>query len=53
MRGTIPPLSQHVFMAWYLVKHRDDFNFTLIDPIDFNLRIRGPDHFNPREGNSQ
>jgi hypothetical protein len=25
MRGAIPPLSQYVFMAWFLVKHRDDF----------------------------
>jgi len=23
-----PPLPQYVFMAWYLVKHRDNFNFT-------------------------
>jgi hypothetical protein len=22
MRGTIPPLSQYVFMAWRLVKHK-------------------------------
>jgi hypothetical protein len=27
MRGTIPPLPHYVFMAWYLVKHRD---FTLL-----------------------
>jgi hypothetical protein len=25
MRGAIPPLSQYVFMAWCLVKHRDNF----------------------------
>jgi hypothetical protein len=25
MRGDIPP---HIFMAWYFVKHRDNFNFT-------------------------
>jgi hypothetical protein len=24
MRGTIPPLSQYVFMVWCLVKHRDN-----------------------------
>jgi hypothetical protein len=24
MRGTIPPLPQYVFMAWCLVKHRDN-----------------------------
>jgi hypothetical protein len=28
MSGAIPPLSQYVFMAWYLVKHRDNFTFT-------------------------
>jgi hypothetical protein len=29
MRGAIPPPTQHVFMAWCLVKHRDNFTFTL------------------------
>jgi hypothetical protein len=24
MRGAIPPLSQYVFIAWCLVKHRDN-----------------------------
>jgi hypothetical protein len=28
MTGAVPPLSQYVFMAWYLVKYRDDFTFT-------------------------
>jgi hypothetical protein len=28
MRGAIPPLLQYVFMAWYLVRHRDNFTFT-------------------------
>jgi hypothetical protein len=27
MRGGIPPLPQYVFMAWCLVKHRDNFTF--------------------------
>jgi len=27
MRETTPPLSQYVFMAWCLVKHRDNFTF--------------------------
>jgi hypothetical protein len=27
MRGAIPPLSQYAFMAWCLVKHRDNFTF--------------------------
>jgi hypothetical protein len=30
MRGAIPPLSQYVFMAWCLVKHRDNFTFTFL-----------------------
>jgi hypothetical protein len=25
MRGAVPPLRQYVFMAWCLVKHRDNF----------------------------
>jgi hypothetical protein len=29
---TIPPLLQYVFMAWCLVKHRDNFTFTFIKP---------------------
>jgi hypothetical protein len=28
MRGDIPALPQYVFMAWCLVKHRDNFTFT-------------------------
>jgi hypothetical protein len=28
MRGAIPPLSQYVFVAWYLAKHRHNFTFT-------------------------
>jgi hypothetical protein len=28
MRGAILPLPQHVFMAWCLAKHRDNFSFT-------------------------
>jgi len=24
MRGAIPPLTQYVFMLWFLVKHRDN-----------------------------
>jgi len=27
MCGAIPPLPQHVFVAWCLVKHRDNFIF--------------------------
>jgi hypothetical protein len=29
MRGTISPFPQYVFMAWCLVKHRDNFTFYL------------------------
>jgi len=29
IRGAILPLPPYVFMAWYLVKHRDNFTFTL------------------------
>jgi len=28
MSGTIPPLPQNAFMAWCLVKQRDNFTFT-------------------------
>jgi len=28
MSGAIPPLPQYSFMAWCLVKHRDNFTFT-------------------------
>jgi hypothetical protein len=28
MRGAIPPLPHYVFVAWCLVKHRDNFTFT-------------------------
>jgi hypothetical protein len=29
MNGAIPPLSQYAFMAWCVVKHRDNFTSTL------------------------
>jgi hypothetical protein len=29
MRGSIPPLLEYVFMAWRLVKHKDNFTFAL------------------------
>jgi hypothetical protein len=28
MRGAIPPLAQYAFMAWYLVKHRENFSLS-------------------------
>jgi len=30
MRGAIPPLPHNFFMAWCLVKHRDNFTFLYI-----------------------
>jgi hypothetical protein len=34
MRGSVPLLSQYVFMAWCLVKHEDDFTFlNTIQPV--------------------
>jgi hypothetical protein len=50
MRGAIPPLPQYIFMAWCLVKHRDNFTFTLLDGgkgsasrlIRFTLKERPP-----------
>jgi hypothetical protein len=28
MHGAVPPLPHYAFMAWCLVKHRDNFTFT-------------------------
>jgi hypothetical protein len=33
MRGAISPLPQYAFMAWCLVKHRDNFSFTVIPSL--------------------
>jgi hypothetical protein len=30
MRECIPPLPHYAFMAWFLVKHRDKFTFTVL-----------------------
>jgi hypothetical protein len=40
MRGAIPPLPQYVFMAWCLVKHRNNFTFTFT--FSKPCRARGP-----------
>jgi hypothetical protein len=37
MRGAILPLSQYVFMAWCLIKHRDTFNFYLYVSVGIAL----------------
>jgi hypothetical protein len=39
MRGAIPPLSQYVFIAWCLVKHRDTFTFNFTTDIRFEMRL--------------
>jgi hypothetical protein len=36
MRGSIPPLPQYVFMAWFLVKHRDNFT-VLFHILDYRV----------------
>jgi hypothetical protein len=38
MTGAIPPLPQYALMAWYLVKHRDNFTFTSHLFNTFNIR---------------
>jgi hypothetical protein len=58
MRGAIPPLLQHFFMAWCLVKHRDNFKINFESsrilfynhlhgspkrqPISLNYKLRLP-----------
>jgi hypothetical protein len=39
MQGAIPPLPQYVFMAWCLVKCRDNFTFTLRLWIDLHIML--------------
>jgi hypothetical protein len=48
MRGPIPPLPQYVFMAWCLVKHRD--NFTL--PLPYLTLVRYLPKVTPTQDNS-
>jgi hypothetical protein len=31
--GAIPPLPQYAFIAWYLVKHKDNFSLPYNDPL--------------------
>jgi len=47
MRGAIHPLPQYLVMAWCLVKHRDNFTFTL--HISENTCTRVEDKFNALE----
>jgi hypothetical protein len=39
MRGGIPPLLQYVFMAWRLVKHRDNFTFTFYYNVSVSFTL--------------
>jgi hypothetical protein len=39
MRGALPPLPQYVFMAWCLVKHRDNFTFIFANFISYKWFI--------------
>jgi hypothetical protein len=41
MRGAIPPFPQYVFMAWYLVKHRGDFNYNIFIYVCICIYIKG------------
>jgi hypothetical protein len=43
MCEAIPPLLQYAFMAWCLVKHRDNFTF--------NLTVMSADHLRPHPEN--
>jgi hypothetical protein len=47
MSGAIPPIPQYAFMAWCLVKHRDNFTFTL--PFACIQRSEPKYAFNPNE----
>jgi hypothetical protein len=38
MRGVIPPLPKYVFMAWWLVKHMDNFTLPHFKHIKSNYR---------------
>jgi len=40
MCGAIPPLPQYIFMAWFLVKHRDNFTFALTTTTKINVGLR-------------
>jgi hypothetical protein len=40
IREAIPPLPQYVFMAWCLVKHRDNFTFTLRGQQQHKLNLK-------------
>jgi hypothetical protein len=37
--GAIPPLPQYIFMAWCLVKHRNNFTFTLPHIVQYTADL--------------
>jgi hypothetical protein len=41
MHGAIPPFTQYVFMAWCLVKHRDNFTSTFMRNTLLGLDVGG------------
>jgi hypothetical protein len=41
MREAILPLPQYAFMAWYLVKHKDNFTFTHMSKHESKLSLCG------------
>jgi len=41
MREAIPPSTQYVFMAWCLVRERDNFTFTCPHFEMFNMNLFG------------
>jgi len=40
MSGVIYPLPKYAFVAWYLVKHRDNFTFTFLPNIIREIKLR-------------
>jgi hypothetical protein len=40
MSGAVPPLLQYAFMAWCLVKYRDNFTFTFTFTISQTTILR-------------
>jgi hypothetical protein len=44
MSGAIPPLTQHAFMEWCLVKHRDNFTLRLPSSIEIPVAAQSKAH---------
>jgi hypothetical protein len=43
MHGAVPPFPQYVFMAWCLVKHRDNLTCSFTFPNKFMYKFIYPD----------